>query len=159
MRILIPIVAFAVSSAGWWFEHLERVAEVATINTTYAKERANEATAALDRLKVAQARGDALETQLAASESARETTKQETSREIARLTTGRACLGSAVVSLLNQPTGLRLGSMPQPTSEPASADDSVATDTDVGLWINNAKSKFDQCRDKLQALIDWHAPK
>ncbi len=62
------------------------------------------AEAAPKRLQVAQARGDALEAQLAQLEQTHQIQAQEQAREIKRLTTGRLCLNAGTVRLLNQPS-------------------------------------------------------
>lgn len=158
MPSLILSLALAFVSAGWWFEHLERNAEVATIKGNYATEKANAASEALARINAAKSRSDDLENRLAASESARQTTKQETSREITRLTTGRPCLGADAVRLLNRSLGPEPAPrlMPDASGGPVATDGPAATDTDVGQWITAASSQYATCRARLDALIDWH---
>jgi type II secretory pathway pseudopilin PulG len=147
--------------AGWQTgreqEQDRCTAAIATLKADQATQERQAAQAALDRLQQAQARGDALQTRLAAEETNRQTQAQEHAREIKRLTTGRPCLNAGTVRLLNEPTG-HSGTVPVPatTSGATAADAPASSDTDVAGWIDNARHQYDACRGRLDALIDWH---
>lgn len=161
MRVIALFILLATGYVGWYGEHQKHLADVATLKADHSKEKADEAAASLARIQAAQARGDALETRLAASESARQTAKKETSREIDRLTTGRPCLGSDAVRLLNRSIdgAAELSNIvPETNSGVTTADGLAATDTDVGQWIATASDYAATCRERLDALIDWHIP-
>jgi hypothetical protein len=120
---------------------------------------------ALARLQAAQLKGDALAAQVAAAETARLQLAQEKDREIARLTTGRACLDGSVVRLLNrdQGSGIR-DQLPAPTgfafgTDSAAAADTAdfASDTDIALWARHARDQHDACRERISALRTWFA--
>lgn len=143
-------------------------AELAKLKAAHEKAQADTIEKALFRLRAAQARGDFLEEQLAKSERARETQREEHAREIKRLTTGRPCLNAGTVRLLNQSgSGIQPVPVPAPAGGAPAADGAaapdpfepeeaeVATDTDVALWIDGAKGQYETCRSRLQALIDW----
>ena len=161
-----PAIAFVVwtllaARVGW---HIgcgqERDRGVVTI----AKLRAEEserlrlvAQAALERIQDAQTRADFLEKRLAEADQTRQTQAEEHAREIKRLTTGRPCLNAGTVRLLNQSAGgLRAPAMPASAGGLAAADAPAASDTDVAGWADNTRRQYDTCRDRLDALIDWH---
>lgn len=160
IRLIVSIAVFAAcltvaAATGWTINGWCKDAEISKLKEDQAQASAQAATEARQRLEAAQARGDALQTRLAAAEIARKTQVEETSRELKRLTSGRPCLSGAAVRLLNQP-GLRLGARSAPAGQPAAADAASATDTDLGLWMAAAIGQYGECRDRLQALIDWH---
>lgn len=160
IRLVVSIVVFAAclaaaAAAGWAINGWRKDAEISGLKEDQAKASAKAADEARQRLEAAQARGDALQNQLAAAETARKTQLEETSREIKRLTSGRPCLSGAAVRLLNQP-GLRLGTVPAPAGQPAAADATSATDTDLGLWIATAIGQYDTCRERIDALRAFH---
>jgi len=135
-------------------------AEIEALKRTHAEAEAAAAAAALERLQQAQARGDELAQQLATAETTLQTQAEEASREIARLTTGRRCLDGAVVRLLNGPSpGIRLGAVPQTPGQPAAADGAAASDRDVAQWARVCRTRYDTCRARLDALIDYHEGK
>ena len=147
--------------AGWQTgreqEQDRCTAQVATLKADQATQERQAAQAALDRLQQAQARGDALQARLAAEETNRQSQAQEHAREIKRLTTGRPCLNAGTVRLLNQSAGgLGAPAVPASAGGLAAADAPAASDTDVAGWADNARRQYDTCRDRLDALIDWH---
>ena len=144
-------------SIGVDHEHARRIAEVATLKAQYASALANTEHDARIRLQAAQTRGDVLTAQLLQTESDLQRKSLETSREIKRLTTGRACLDASTVSLLNgTAAAVAPTDMPSAASSLAAADGAAASDTDVATWADLARRQFDTCRAHLDALIDWH---
>lgn len=132
-------------------------AEIETLKRTHAEAEAAAAAAALERLQHAQARGDELAQQLAAAETTLQTQAEEKSHEIARLTTGRPCLSAAVVRVLNSPApGNQPGTVPPSAGQPAAADGAAASDRDVAQWARVCRTRYDTCRVRLDALIDYH---
>jgi hypothetical protein len=105
-------------------------------------------------------RGDELATSLNIQQSHITKLHQEHTREINRLTTGRACLSAELVGVLNrtQPaTTDGSDAMPTPTGSPASADaGAFATDADVGNWTASARHQYAECAARLGSLIEWH---
>lgn len=105
-------------------------------------------------------RGDELASTLAIQQTHITQLHQEHTREINRLTTGRACLSAELVSVLNRtqpaPTG-GFGPLPTPTGSTAAADATpFATDADVGNWAASARQQYAECAAKLGSLIEWH---
>lgn len=134
-------------------------ADIANLKATHAKNQAATAEAARLRLEEAVARGDSLAARLAQTESALNKKTLEVSREIARVTAGRPCLGAGAVRLLNNPRQPGdVATVPQASGQPDAEDGAVATDTDVAGWIANAQGQYETCRARLGALIDWWEP-
>jgi len=151
----------ALATGAGWLVGSERevdrcTARITTIKAEQASNERDAAQTALDRLQQAQARGDALESRLATAEAARKTTQEEHAREIKRLTTGRLCLDAGTVRLLNEPAGAGVATLSAPAGGAVAAGAAAASDTDVALWIDGAKRQYGTCRDRLDALIDWH---
>lgn len=129
-------------------------AQITKINLESTKAQAAVNEQARLRLEQAVARGDSLASELAKAESTIHQKNLEKSREIARVTAGRPCLGAAAVRLLNDaPSGT--GHVPGTSGQPNAEGGPVATDTDVGQWIGNAQGQYEICRSRLDKLIDW----
>lgn len=132
-------------------------ADIANLKADHAKQQAAAAAAARQRLEAAVARGDSLSARLAQTESALNKKTLEVSREIARVTAGRPCLGAAAVRLLNSSHD-DAAAVPQAPGQPDAEDGAVATDTDIAGWIANAQGQYETCRARLGALINWWEP-
>lgn len=133
--------------------------ERAELKTTHSETARLQALAAARGLQDAQARGNALSDRLLGREAQIHQLTREKNDAINRLTTGRACLSGAAVRVLNgaaepEPAGLEL--VPQTPGGAAAAGGAFATDTDVGHWAVAARADFETCRQRLDALIDWH---
>jgi len=154
---------------------------LAQLREQHANARLTAALQSVARLQAALARGDQLTRDLHQAHAATLALQDRLDHEIARVTTGRACLGADALGLLD-----RAAAGPQPAakttgqpaaayaSEPAAAasqrtrpqvgdinvadspDDAVASDTDVTRWANTAYAQYAQCAQRLNALIDWH---
>lgn len=127
-----------------------------------AKQEKQERTAR-EALQAAQAKGDALSTELLLRTRQIDQLQQESHRAITQATTGRTCLDSAALRVLKRAPGITTVSAPTSSTaaagEPVAtdADDSFATDTQVATWAIDAGAQFETCRARLDALIDWHA--
>lgn len=154
--ILLLIAAGGGFLAGDRWATRAAKAEIADLKADQALAEAATAKQARDRLAAAQARGDRLTDRLAAAETSRSTILKEHDREIHRLTADRPCLSAGTVRLLNGPApGIHAPDLPPAAGVPSAGDAGFATDTDIALWIDHARSQYGQCRDRLQALIDW----
>lgn len=142
--------------AGSWVEGNAKDAVIAGLKLTHATEQRVAAEAALLDLQAAKDRGDLLENRLAAADRSRQTQALEHAREIKRLATGRPCLNAGLVGLLNGATGTAPAAVPEAAGEPAAAAAAAASDSDVAGWIDHAKRQYDACRDRVQALSDFH---
>ena len=151
------IAAFALGNLlGGSYISAVKNADISQLKADHSVSQRQAAEAALGRLQEAQQRGDALTIRLALLDATRQTQAQETQREIKARTTGRPCLDAGTVRLLNAPAGLKPAALPTPASSAAAADAAFASDTDVGLWAEQARRQYDTCRDRLQAVSDFY---
>lgn len=152
-------LAAGVFLAGWKTgndqEHTRRVAEVATLKQGWAESSSRAEAAARQRLETAQALGDVLTRDLLKTES--NLKQSETRRrEIERRTTGRPCLNGGLVRLLNSAADPDTGNhLPEAPGSAPAEDGPAATDRDIAIWADNARTQYDICRTRLDALIDW----
>jgi len=158
---LVSIAAWCGYRFGVSTEHARGNEQIATLRQTYADENAQAQAELRKQLKAATARGDELSSQLLTREATTTRQSQEKTLAVTKITSGRRCLDADVVRLLNadspiQPsTSHNGGNVPEAASSAAATDGAAATDTDVALWANNARSQYDICRSRLDALIDY----
>lgn len=123
----------------------------------------------LQTLQLANARADQLTTRLVTTQAQLDTTEREKAHALRQITTGRLCLDAGVVRVLNSPNTTAHGTAGVPTSASGAAAAGAAaaaagteplaepvTDTDVSLWVVDAKRRHEACRARLDALIDYH---
>lgn len=144
--------------------------ELAELRRQVGEDQRLAASAATRRLDDAQTRGDALTLQLAGQAQQIETLTKERRDALKNTTSGRACLGSASLRLLDGAPGLRVAGLPKATGGLAAAGARVAThpddwtegrwasDSDLGQWALEAGAQHKLCRQRLDALIEWHQP-
>lgn len=145
---------------GYTFGRAPLQLELAQAHQASAESQRQQAQASLRALHAAQQRGDQLSQRLAASERQRARLTQEKTHAIRQATVGRTCLDAAALRLLHHAPGLSVehaDRLPAPTSGAAAARALVATDTDIATWAIHAGAQHQSCRERLQALIDWHA--
>lgn len=142
--------------AGVWTESNAKNAEIDRLKLNHATQQRVAAEAALLDFQGAQARADQLQNRLAAADRSRQTQALEHAREIKRLATGRPCLNAGLVGLLNGAGGTAPAAVPETAGQPAAADAAAASDSDVAGWIDHAQRQYDACRDRVQALSDFH---
>lgn len=131
--------------------------ELAQLRTTHAETARLAAQASARQLQAAQVRGDALTHDLAQRQAQIDQLHQDKRHALTRVTTGRPCLSSAAVRLLNDdPADYGAPSVPPATGGPDAAGATTATDADVGGWAIAARAQYNTCRARLAALIDWH---
>lgn len=138
-------------------------------NTSWLAKQGKQERAAREQLQAAQAKGDALSQKLLLLTGEIDQLKEEAHHAITTATTGRTCLDSAALRVLQRAPGITV--VPQATSSPAAAgdapgsaagdsaaaiDSSISTDTQVATWAVDAGAAFEVCRTRLDALIDWY---
>lgn len=174
--LLTAALLLAWGATGFWAGDQYR-------NNSFLAQQASAQLQAKAALQAAQARGDALSAELLAQQDHIDQLKTESLHAITTSTTGRACLNSSTVRLLDSAPGITLrvqpGRLPPapgsaaaadaaaaradadsaPASTPDTAQDSAtyASDTDVSTWIVGAAAQYEVCRTRLDALIDWSA--
>ena len=152
--VLACLISAALGAAGgFWAGDAMTSAELARLRATYATEKQTAERQAQEKLIAAQARGDALTTDLLAAKAQADAYQEQLHAALARQTTGRACLGGGALRLLDRSTGLR-PDLPSPAGVPAAADaGDVATDTQVARWAVDAYHQYAECARRLDALI------
>lgn len=168
-------VALGAALGGWAGHALTRnhyMAEIATQKATAERAQRLAVQAALDQVKTARAAGDAAQARLADALATNARLTQERDDAIAHVTTGRACLRGAALRVLNGAPGIRVSRLvPGATagtaaayataaSDPGAAaervdDGPVVTDTGIARWTLTAGAQYEQCRQRLDALIDY----
>lgn len=153
---LAGLALIAAAAGGAWVTANYMSVEIADLHRGYAEERERVASESSNALQAAVLRGDQLAARVTATESALQTQLEENNHAIRRLTTGRPCLGSAAVRLLNDPAGLNPSAVPATAGQPVEPDATFASDTDVGLWAAYARRQYDVCRGRIQAVADYY---
>ena len=150
------IVAVAAAAGAWVWQANSYEAKLADMRSSIAESGRLRARAAATALQAAQVRGDVLTRDLLAREALINRISKEKRDALSHLTTGRPCLSADAVGVLNGTTGTGDG-VPTPPGIPAATGATFATDADVGQWAIAARAAHDTCRQRLDALIDWHA--
>jgi hypothetical protein len=154
---------------GWVAGRMPLHTQLAEADAAQSKERLRTAERATQVLQAAQLRSDELTQMLATQQTQIDKSKKERLDAIHQVTTGRTCLDSASLRLLNGAPGLRVsgfataGSSPVATrgataADPDSQSGLISTDDDVATWDLVAGARFEVCRIRLDALIDWFGP-
>lgn len=174
---LVPLLALVVGAAGgaWAGYMLGRAplqVALADHGATVAENHKLAAMAAARDLQAAQTVGDALTVRLHKALQTTHQLEQQRHDALRKATTGRTCFDGRALRVLDGAPGIRvepdtgqLGDVPAPTGGPAGAHAAAtaavqphSTDTDVGRWIVTAGAQYEQCRARLDALIDWKPP-
>lgn len=160
-----PLLALAVGAgAGAWGGYMlgraPVLVELADLRTTQAETAKLQALASARELSKAQQRGDALTTRLVTRQAEIDQLRKSRHDAIAAFTSGRHCLSADAVRVLNDTAAAPGGSVdvPTPSGRADAAGGTFATDADVGHWAADARAQHEQCREQLDALIDWHQP-
>lgn len=103
-------------------------------------------------------RANELSKQLASRETEIVYKTREVTKNVTSVTTGRACLSAAAVSLLN--TRPNSPAMPEATGTPIAENAAQpatveASDTDAAYWMADANGQYETCAARLSALIDF----
>lgn len=159
---LLALFSAALVALGAWAGHsLGRaplLVELAQLRQAQTETAKLQALAAARVLADAQTLGNQLTNRLAGSQAHITQLETEKRRAINRLATGRPCFSADVVRVLNGADNATDGSVdvPTPTGSAAATDGTFATDADVGQWVAAAQAQYDTCRQRFEALIDWH---
>lgn len=152
---LAVAVGVSVSVTGWGLTG-HYTAKIATLKQSHAEQAARDQADALARQLQAQQRGDQLTARLQVQEAANTQLQKDKADALRKTTTGNTCFGADTVRVLNRTTDTPGLSAPAPGLD--AAGEPVATDTDVAAWVADAQTRFEQCRQRLDALIDFNLP-
>lgn len=172
-------------AASWQLGRAPLRMENADLREAHAESVRKAVSAAAQRVQTAQTRSDNLGAQLSAQLTANAKLTEEKTRALQSATTGRACLSGRALGVLNGAAGIRVAGAGVPAPQPraaaaggapaapahaAAADGAQpqlpaaraqepaleATDTAVAIWIATAGQQYEGCRERLNALIEWH---
>lgn len=127
--------------------------QIALIEGAHARQAARDQAAQLERLKTAQARGDALTADLLDARAEADQLQDQLHAELSRVTTGRPCLGRSALRLLDRAAGIRADLPPATGGADAADAATAATDTQVAQWAGGAIHQYAECARRLDALI------
>lgn len=153
-RYVLGALAFGLACAGSFFWGHHTAYEASLVRQQAAIIAAQKA--ADKAIADAQARGDALQTQLQAALGKNAQLLKEKQDAIPILTTGRTqCFSAQLVGVLN--SGATGSGVSQTAGKPAAKNAPVAaaSDRDVAEWAANAQSQYAECAQRLNSLIDW----
>lgn len=157
---LFAFFCAALVALGAWAGHsLGRaplLVELAEVRQTQAETAKLQALAAARTLSDAQVRSDALTVRLAGSQEQIFNLQRAAHESLKKTTFNRPCLSADAVRVLNRTDGTTGTDLPQASGSAAAAGGAFATDADVGHWAVDARAQHEQCRSRLDALIDWH---
>ena len=181
ITLIVPIAAavLAAALAGTLAYKLGRaplLLELVQLKAKQATDAKTVADAQALRMSQAQAKGDVLALALGTAVVQNLSLTSRISNDLKTATSGRACLNSRAISLLNQAPGIRIAApVPEsgaaalaegrataadskPTTDNAAQPEQVITDTALAQWAAQAGGLYETCRLRLDALVDWHAP-
>lgn len=142
---------------GWLLASSAGDARVSALREQMSRSQAAQAEHASRTLLDAHARGDALTGQLFAATRAAARLRKERDDALQLATTGRVCLDADSLRVLDGAPGLAVA-LPTAPGGATAADGAVATDTDIARWALDAGEQYEECRQRLDTLIDWHQP-
>ncbi|MDR2221001.1 MAG: hypothetical protein LBE24_10570 [Methylobacillus sp.] len=162
LRTLWPYaLALAIGfAAAWSWQGSRADARVFALESQHKDDLIERANVWIQNLTAARGIMDKIDTEAAARD--RQLTQQlkETQHALKTATTGRLCLGSDALSVLDRATGL---STPDDTASAvsggtaAAATDTAlaASDTDVAGWIAITADLYERCRDRLRDIREY----
>ena len=156
IAIALTIGVIVGSVSGCFVTGLVYRTEIAEMQTEQAESLAAAEQLFRQRYQAETERGDALSSQLAQTQDQLTQRTLEVSRAVSQVTTGKRCLDSAAVRLLNR-TPRDDPTVPETAGESVAESTAFATDTDVAGWIGGAQYQYDLCRTRLNTLIDFES--
>ncbi len=145
--------------AAWSVGRAPLLTQIARQQLAHAERQLQAAADHARAVHQAQQRGNQLSTQLAQRQQQINQLHREKRDAIAQATTGRTCLDGTALRLLHSAPGLTVAGLPPAASGPAAAHAPLAahtSDRDIGTWAIDTGAQYEQCRQRLDALIHWH---
>lgn len=149
LTLLLWLVTLAAGALGGW----------AYARSQYQASTHTALQQALARERTAQAQGEAATQELNQHlQALREHTQQQIKNALPNVTTDRPCLGAAAVRVLERAEAFTepAAALPESAQRTAGADAGVATDRAVAEWIAGAAEQYQACRERIDALRQWH---
>ncbi|MDR3300895.1 MAG: hypothetical protein LBU43_13115 [Candidatus Accumulibacter sp.] len=159
------LVLAAAFGLGWTLNGWRLQSALATVEKQHAEAVAaaqQAVTDATEKTLAIERQGEIIAARAIAAENQNTQLAKERDHAIRKLSTGRACLSAPVVRLLNAGaapgrSGLSatpgVATLAAPGIAADSADqDDYANDIDVALWSRNARSQYNVCRERIDAL-------
>jgi len=172
--LLLLAFGFFTGLLGSWLGRAPLHTELAELRQTHTETLRLAQQAGAKRLQDAQQRSDALALQLSDTLTQTQTLKLEKTHALRLAASNHTCFDARTLGVLHTAPGLRVaGFAGVPTAQPglvatgaafgpdtdpapAGAGGLIATDADIGAWAIGAGAAYTICRDRLDALIDWH---
>ena len=152
-QVLIALLLASLAAGGGWLigrDQVQKKWDLAEARAMSAAEKSLR-----ESLEEAVRKGEILSTQLVDAEQTINTLTLEKTHALQKTTTGRPCFNAATVRVLNRPSGTAASVLPAAPGTSDAAGGAVATDTDVAGWITLAQGRFETCRARLDALIEF----
>lgn len=158
LAFLCLVLGIGLGLMTWKADSLE--SDITLLKTEHKAQLDATEKAGKDRLIGANARAETLAASLRSAETDLQEIKERKQHEIVKVATNRTCFNAELVRVLNSPDQ-RSGAAGMSTSVSSidAGDEAIATDTDVALWIENAKEQYEVCRARYKALIDFYPTK
>lgn len=169
---LLLVVAVASAAGGAWISGLVKDVEIKQIRKDASDRAATAERTARELLQAAISRGNDLTDQLYAANRAALLNHERLDEALSRVTTGRRCLGADALRLLDGADTTPTKRLPPAASGTAAADGTAATDqpidapeegpwasdTDVAHWASLARTRYDECRRRIDAVRAFYLP-
>lgn len=158
LAVLCLVLAFGLGFMKWRADSLE--SDIALLKAGHKAEIDATTIAGKDRLIEANALAESLTVRLRLAEEDLQELKERKQHEIVKVATNRPCFNADLVRVLNSSNqGSDPAEMSASLGGVDAGNEAIATDTDVALWIENAKEQYEVCRARYKALIDFYPPK
>ncbi|MCL1861844.1 MAG: hypothetical protein FWG52_10005 [Proteobacteria bacterium] len=160
LKALIIAIAIAITGAcgGWLANDWRLNGKIARINEAHADALRISAETAI----ATQRKWETTASQALAREAEAIKRGKEKDDKIRKLTSGRLCLSSDIVRMLNERSAAHVSAA---TGEPSRADAGTspdpddgqwATDADVAIWARHARTQYDACRNRVNAMRSFY---
>ncbi len=158
LAVLCVVLGVGLGLMAWKADSLE--SDIVLLKAEHKAELDATENAGKDRLIEANARAETLTVTLRSTVADLQEIKERKQHEIVKFATNRTCFNARLVRVLNnQDQGSEIAGLPAPAISIDAGNEAIATDTDVALWIENAKEQYEVCRARYKALIDFYSPK
>jgi hypothetical protein len=153
----------AAASVGWTVGRAPLFTQLSQQDAAHTREKLRTFERTAEVLQAANERSDQLLTVLELRQADINQLSREKHDAINKVTTGRTCLDSSALRVLNSSPGLSVSGFAPTIGSTVAAGAAIAadtvfssSDTDIASWAIDAGAQYEVCRARLDALIDWH---